>query len=202
LERIERSTAMLRRTQTVVLGAVLLIGLGGQAPASRTIGTPGGAHTALGNGVGVYDAAGTRRVFIGFSTLDLPVVRESDAAGRTRLDFSLGTGGQPLLNEQSAGGTVRSTIMLSASGEGQATISSEAGTHRASLFESSEHRPNLMMYDAAGNQSGYLAADDTGGYVVLRDLSGTHRVTFGAYTDGTFGISVRSAASAVLWKAP
>jgi hypothetical protein len=203
LRALERSAANFRRVQSAALGAVVLLAVAGQAPAPRTFGNPSGAHTTISDdGVRVYDAQGTVRMYMGSSNLNLPVIREFDGSGKLRQDMALGSTGRPLVNQQDASGTLRTSINLADEGMANAMIYSAAGKDLAGFFESTSHEPNLMLYDGGGGQAGYFASSDGGGYFVLRDPSAQIRFAAGSFTDGSFGMLARSASNAVTWSAP
>ena len=208
--RIARLERAARRDRAFALGAIAILLATAQAPAPPPAATPqavvtdaSGANARIGAfGLTVRDASGVLRVDASIDSGGYPSLDEYDAKGKLREAAYL-IDGRPVFRQFDANGKRRGEIFLAADTENGEFVSRDASeATRVAAFIGDKGLPELGMYGSDGNVRAYLASDDAGPYLVMLDAAKQTRVTIGQYTDGAFGIDVRSSTGTTLFKKP
>jgi hypothetical protein len=207
LDRLERGS---RRDRAIGFAVLALLFVTAQAPGSTPVTTTapytvrnasGASATLSATGLTVRDAQGNVRVFEGIDSGGRPSLDMRDTAGTLRESMYL-LDGRPLLRLFDSSGKRREEVGLDDKGDGLLQLNDASEKLRLEIGRATGGNPNLSLYGSDEKLRAYIATDDVSPYMVMRDAAGNDRVTVGGYTDGTFGIGIKSETKAVLWKAP
>lgn len=200
--RLTRLERVARLDRAFFFGA-LVFGLAtAQAPAPLNGPVTVGGTTIASTGIIVRNTAGVTRLDLGIDRNGYPSVDEYDTTGALRQAMYL-LHDSPTLRQFDAAEKKRAELFLGSDTQnGEYVILDAAQTVRLGVFIGAQGLPELGLYGSDGKARGYLAADDGGGYLVMKDANATSRVDLGAFSGGTFGVDVRNAAGTVVWTKP
>ena len=209
VDQLERANRRWRAVAVATLGLAAIGGLAGQAPpppASGPVVITDGIHTARLTARGLtVRTTDSRSVFAGMDGDDNPSVDlRSSGTGNLRASMYLYKGTNPAIALFDAGGKKRYMSYVGTTSDYPGTDYYDAsGTLRASMFiGTTTSSPEVAVYDTSGKARAYMQAGSQGGFLVVRDAASVGRAFLGAYTDGSYGIDIRTAADSVLFKAP
>lgn len=203
--RLERGS---RRDRTIGFAVLALLFVTAQAPANAPVTTSapytvrnasGASATLSANGLTVRDAKGNVRVFDGLDAGGRPSLDMRDSTGELRESMYL-LDGRPLLRLFDSSGKRREEVGLDEKGNGMLQLND--ANEKLRLEMEAIGNPSFDLYGTDEKLRAYFATDDVSPYIVMRDAAGNNRVSVGGYTDGSFGMNVKSDTNAVLWKAP
>jgi hypothetical protein len=205
--RLERGS---RRDRAIGFAVLALLFVTAQAPGSAPVTTSapytvrnasGESATLSATGLTVRDAKGNARVFEGIDSGGRPSLDMHDTAGTLRESMYL-LDGVPKLRLFDSNGKRREEVGLDDKGDGLFQLNDANEKLRLQIYRAASGNPSLALYGSDESLRAYIATDDVSPYLVMRDAAGNDRVTVGGYTDGTFGMALKSETKAVLWKAP
>ena len=208
--RVERLERRAQRDRVVLL-AVLALALvtaaapsdSSSTPAALTVRAADGSQATLqGGGLVVTSASGAKRLGAGLSDGSDPGVSEYDTSGRLRQWYFLYQDGEPGLRQYDAANVMRTETFLADNGSPTMHLLNAQAVAQGAFFLGDKGLPEFDVRNTSGKAMGYISADDSGGYLVLKDPSLVTRSYIGQYTDGTWGIDVRNAQNQDLFSKP
>lgn len=205
--RIARLESLATRYRAAAIGALLLVFATAQSPAGSpgalVVNGGGGAQAFIGPaGLVVRDSSNTTRVRAALDGNAASSVYLYDTGGRLRQAMYLASD-LPVLRQYDPNGKRRGELFQgSTSQNGEFAIRDASETIQLAAFVGSSGRPELALYGSDAKVRAYLATDDDGPYLVMKDGSGQTRAVVGQYTSGKFGMDLRSASDQLLFSAP
>lgn len=200
--RLARLERVARVDRAFFLGALVLVLATAQAPAPTNGPLTVGGATISSRGLIVADTAAVARLATGMDSNGNPGVTEYDAKGTLRQSMFL-VNNVPVFRQYDPAGKRRAELFLASDSQnGEYVIRDAAETLRLGMFIGSKGLPELGLYGSDGKARAYLATDDDGPYLVMKDTNATSRVVLGVYTSGAFGMDVRNAAGTAVWTKP
>lgn len=224
LERLERQTRSLKRLLILALAAVVVAfgaGAAGAAQKALTF-TDSHGHTRVkvdAGGVQMYDAAGNRRMLLGFNTTgnpslyledahgnyllgayvsdkQQPVIRIADSNDKGRLYLGLTADQhQPRMEFDDAQENERLYVGLTTESSGLVRAFTAGGKEQTSLEED-----KVQITDGSGNERIYLGTTSSGdGILKTFDSSDRERTYAGVFTDGKAGYQSYDASGTADW---
>ncbi len=224
LERLEAQVRGLKRLLLIALaGVVAAIGAGAASAAQKSLTfADAQGHTRVkvdAGGFQMFDAAGHRRILLGFnqdskpsfylqdprgnyvlgayiSDKDQPVIRIADSHNAGRAYFGLTADQhQPRIEFDDAQNNERLYVGLTDQSTGLIRTYTSGGKDQTSLEED-----KIWITDGSGNNRIYLGTSDSGdGILKMYDSSTRERIYAGVFTDATSGFQSLDAGGGVTW---
>jgi hypothetical protein len=202
--RIERLERVARRDRVLALGALVVALATAQSPsgAPLSVRDARGAAAITAKGITFVDAANVVRLAMGLDSDRYPSVDLYDSGGTIRQSMYL-LKDRPVLRQFDRAGHRRAEMFLASDTQnGEFVIRDDADVTRAAVFIGSKGLPEFAVYGSDANVRAYLATDDDGPYLVMKDRSAVSRLVMGAYNSGKIGMDVRNASGTALWSGP
>lgn len=223
-ERLERTVRSLKLLLLIALAGVVAAFAAGAAGAAQKALTFADAHGRArvkidATGVQMYDAAGKRRVLLGFNTTghpslyledahgnyplgayisdkEQPVIRLGDANDKGRAYFGLTADRhEPRVEFDDAQENTRLYIGLTTSSTGLVRAFTASGKDQTSLEDD-----KVTITDGSGNERIYLGTTSSGDGILKTFDSQDHERTYtGVFTDGKAGFQSYDTAGTVDW---
>jgi len=204
--RVGRVERVARRERVFALSALVLLLATAQAPSASAPlvvnGPSGGGATLSASGLAVRDTAGRVRTSVGLDADGYPSLDLSDGAGRLRESMYL-LHDRPVLRLFDTAGKRRAEMFLASDTQnGEFVIRDATEVLRLAVFQGAKGLPEFSLFGSDAVARAYIATDDDGPYLVMKDAHAVTRVVAGQYTDGKFGFEVRDAAGTSVWSRP
>lgn len=226
VERLERQIRTLKRLLLVALaGAFAAFGAGtaGAAGGQRALtvaDATGQTRVKIdAGGLQIFDAAGHRRILLGFNTYgkpslyledahqnypfgayisntNQPVIRLADSNNKGRAYFTLSDKSQPHIEFDDASENQRLYVGLTATDStGLLRTFTASGSQQTSLEDD-----KVYITDGSGNKRIYLGTSDSGdGILSMYDSASRERIYAGVFTDGAAGFESYDANGTATW---
>lgn len=224
IETLERQIRSLRRLLFVALaGVVAAFGAGAAGAAQRTLSfADSSGHTRVkidAGGVQMYDAAGNRRILMGFNSSGKPSFYLEDAHGNYPLGAYISNENQPVFRLADEHDKARAYFGLTADSH-QPRIEFDDAQENERLYvgltnqatglvrsftvagkdQSSLEDDKLTITDDNGNERVYLGTSDSDdGIFELYDSNSRQRAYAGIYTDGAAGFQSYDTNGTATW---
>jgi hypothetical protein len=184
IEKLERQAQVLRVLLFTAIAGILVLGTAAGTIAQQnsfSASNSSGSVKIDADGFAMYDAAGNRRITIGFNSLNQPGIYLWDSGNVDRLGAYLTGDGDPVVRLTNAQKDDLAFFGLTPDA----------------------HEPRISFQDSSGTQRLYLGLTTSeSGSVRVYDKAGTERVYAGEYTDGSAGFSAYNSGGTSTWSSP